>query len=134
HPIESLVSSFRRMADDADPRTAERGATAAREEAEGVVLASLHGRERRKARRVLAKGRRIIPLRVVAKAAFTQTFDVARIAARVVGARLVSEGRLDHADDVFYLSLAELDAVPDDLPSIVAESRTHGDASHELEL
>ncbi|TML13612.1 MAG: hypothetical protein E6G39_09740 [Actinobacteria bacterium] len=134
HPIESLVSSFRRMADDADPRTAERGATAAREEAEGAVLASLHGRERRKARRVLAKGRRIIPLRVVAKAAFTQTFDVARIAARVVGARLVSEGRLDHADDVFYLSLAELDAVPDDLRSIVAERRTQRDAYHDIEL
>ena len=134
HPVESLVSSFRRMADDADPRTAERGATAAREEAEGTVLALLHGRERRKARRVLAKGRRIIPLRVVAKAAFTQTFDVARIAARVVGAQLVGEGRLDHADDVFYLSLAELDAVPDDLRSIVAERRSQRDAYHRIEL
>ncbi len=134
HPVESLVSTFRRMDEDADPRTAERGATAAREAAERAVLASLRGRERLKARRVLAKGRRIIPLRVVAKAAFTQTFDVARMAARTIGARLVSEGRLDHADDVFYLSVAELDAVPDDLRSIVAERRTQREAYHAIEL
>ena len=134
HPVESLVTSFRRMADEANPRTAERSASLAREQAEATILAASHGRERWQARRILAKGRAIIPLRVVAKAAFTQTFDIARIAARTLGARLVDEGRLDAADDVFYLSLSEIDDLPDNLRSIVAERRATRDGYLAIDL
>jgi pyruvate,water dikinase len=126
--------SFRRMADDADPRTAERAAIVARQQAEDTILAVLRGRERWQARRTLARGRTIIPLRVVAKAAFTQSFDVARIAARVVGARLVEDDRLDAADDIFYLSLDDLDSMPEDLRAIVAERRAQRDAYLAVEL
>jgi phosphohistidine swiveling domain-containing protein len=126
YPVESLVDSFKGMADDADPRTAERAAIAARVQAEQTVIGSFTGLARWRARRVLATGRRIIPLRVVAKAAFTQTFDGARIAARVIGRHLVTEGRIDDAEDVFYLSLEELDALGasrDDLRATVTERR-----------
>ncbi len=135
-PVESLVESFRGMPADADPRTAERAAIAARERAEATILQGLNGLDRWRGRRILAKGRRIIPLRVVAKAAFTQTFDVARIAARVIGAHLVAEGRLDDSEDVFYLSLAEIDdrQFPGDLREVVAQRRGVRDSYARIEL
>jgi phosphohistidine swiveling domain-containing protein len=113
-PVEALMASFLRMPDDADPRSVEKARLDERVGAESTLLRSLRGRRRLQAWRSLIRGRRFIPLRVVAKAAFTQTFDVARAAVRVAGRKLAESGAIDAADDVFFLSLKELSALPAD--------------------
>jgi phosphohistidine swiveling domain-containing protein len=113
-PVEALVASFQRMADDADPRSVEKARLDERVAAESDLLAALHGRARVEAWYALFRGRRFIPLRVVAKAAFTQTFDVARAAVRAAGGHLAARGVIDDPEDVFYLTLSELSALPAD--------------------
>ncbi len=86
-------------------------------------MAACPPERRRHARRTLDRARRFIPLRVVAKAAFTQTLDVARAAARRIGDHLVVQDALDDRDDVFFLTLTELDAPAADLRPVVAARR-----------
>lgn len=113
-PVEILLPSYRALAEERRPDRAEAGRTAARERAVAELLAALRGRERLAARCLLALGRRYIPLRVVAKAAFQQTFDVARAAARRIGQLHASAGRIADPEDVFYLTRDELPAPPPD--------------------
>jgi pyruvate,water dikinase len=135
-PVEALVASFQRMPDDADPRSVERARRDERVRAESELVRSLTGRRRLEARYVLARGRRFIPLRVVAKAAFTQTFDVARAAVRAAGRHLSATGVIDHPDDVFYLSIKELSSLPADPRATVEfrRQRRHGYLGIELPL
>jgi pyruvate,water dikinase len=72
---------------------------------------------------LLRQSARYVPLRVIAKAAFQQTFDVARAAARQIGAAFAADGRLDRPDDVFYLTREELAHPPADARARV-ESRS----------
>jgi pyruvate,water dikinase len=57
---------------------------------------------------VLRIGRALIPQREIGKGNYTQCLDGARLAARVLGRELAAAGRLDDADDVFYLTVDEL--------------------------
>src|SRR5690606_37384802 len=113
---------------------AESARAAARERAAAELLAALAGRDRWTARALLALGRRYIPLRVVAKAAFQQTFDVARAAARRIGALHARAGRLAQADDVFYLTRDELPDPPADARERVAARRALRDRYAALDL
>jgi len=122
-PVEALLAPYRELAEEKNPGRAEAGRAAARERATAEVLAALEGRDRASARLLLAIGRRYIPLRVVAKAAFQQTFDVARAAARRIGALHAEAGRIAASDDVFYLTRHELLAPPLDARELVVARR-----------
>lgn len=123
HPVEILLPPYRALDEEKRPDRAEAGRAAARERAAADLVAALSGRERIAARALLALGRRYIPLRVVAKAAFQQTFDVARAAARRIGVLHAADGKLAEPDDVFYLTRQELLEPPYGAREIVAARR-----------
>jgi phosphohistidine swiveling domain-containing protein len=122
-PVEILLAPYRELSADKRPDRAEGARARARERAVGDLIAGLTGGERRSARVLLALGRHYIPLRVVAKAAFQQTFDVARAAARRIGALHAEAGRLAEPNDVFYLTRQELPEPPRDARAQVATRR-----------
>ena len=68
--------------EDEGPQASEARAGAARRTAEQALVAACPPERRRHARRTLDRARQFIPLRVVAKAAFTQTLDVGPHVAR----------------------------------------------------
>ncbi len=123
-PIEALLAGYRAMGDDADPAGAEAGRVEARRRAEAALLAALPAARRAPARLVLRLARTYLPLRGVGKVAFLQSLDVARAAARRLGALLAEEGVLADPEDVFFLTADELlGRLPDDPGALVAERR-----------
>jgi pyruvate,water dikinase len=133
-PVTRLLVPLGTMGDGDGPHASEVRAATARRTAEQSLLAACPPKRRRHAKRVLARASRFIPLRVVAKAAFTQTLDVARAAARRVGDHLVAQGALADRDDVFYLTLEELDAPAADLRPVVAARRAQRERYLHVEL
>ena len=121
-PLRSLLHSMASTAPD-DPKVAEDRAVEARITAQHELLAGRGAIRRWRIRRTLARADRVLPLRVVAKAAYTQTIDVVRAAARTAGERLVAAGVIDTRDDVFYLTLDELSDANADRRKIVAERK-----------
>ena len=75
-----------------------------------------------------------MPLRTTTKAAFTQSFDLIRAAARRLGEHWTADGTLEQADDVFYLSVAELFQLPAEPRATVAFRREKRAAYQKLEL
>jgi pyruvate,water dikinase len=122
-PVEALLAPYRELSEEKSPGRAEAGRAAARERVAAELVAALAGRDRAAARVLLEIGRRYIPLRVVAKAAFQQTFDVARAAARRIGVLHAEAQRIAEPDDVFYLTRHELLAPPPDARERIAERR-----------
>lgn len=122
-PVDALIASYRALPPEKSPADAEARRVADREAAAGELLAGLRGLERARATLLLRLASRYVPLRVIAKAAFQQTFDVARAAARRIGALHAAAGRLEQAEDVFYLTLEELAEPPGDARARVTERR-----------
>ena len=120
-PVQSLLRSMASTPPD-DPKAAEDRAVEARTKAQQELLAQRSAIRRWRIRRTLARADRFLPLRVVAKAAYTETIDVVRAAARTAGERLVAAGVIDDREDVFYLTLDELSDAHD-LRTNVAERR-----------
>lgn len=133
-PIESLLPSYHAMPEERRPDRAEAGRVAARERAAADLVSALRGSARIRARALLWLGRRYIPLRVVAKAAFQQTFDVARAAARRIGQLHAASGRLADPEDVFYLTRDELLDPPAEARALVSERRALRARYLELDL
>lgn len=134
-PIEAMLAKFAGIDAGDAPEVAEAGQAREREAAERAVLAATSGRQQARARVLLAWSRRYIPLRVEAKAAFMQVFDVARAAARAAGAQLAAAGVIDAPDDVFFLTVDELlDPFPRDARALVAERRRIRDSYLDVEL
>jgi phosphohistidine swiveling domain-containing protein len=99
------------------------------------VLAALPRAQRAPATVVLNLAASRIPLRGVGKRSFLQALDVARAASRRIGDHLVSEGRLDDADDVFYLTFDELTGVlPADARALVSARRERRDHYRSLRI
>jgi pyruvate,water dikinase len=74
---------------------------------------------------VLRLAARYVPLREVGKAAFLQSIDVARAAARRLGDLLVADGTLTDPDDVQLLTTSELrGSLPPDVRAVVEARRT----------
>jgi phosphohistidine swiveling domain-containing protein len=76
------------------------------------------------ARATVGLARKFVPLREAGRGTFLKAFDVARCMARHIGTDLVRDGRLDHVDDVFYLTVDELvdpRKVPD--KAVIAERK-----------
>ncbi len=122
-PVEALLAPYRELPEEKSPGRAEAARAAARMRATEELIASVAGRDRMAVRGLLALGRRYIPLRVVAKAAFQQTFDVARAAARRIGVLHAEAKRIADPDDVFHLTRHELLAPPPDARERIAERR-----------
>jgi pyruvate,water dikinase len=122
-PIEQLAASYRTLPESRSPAAAEARRRRDREAAAGELLDRVRGFDRLRAEGLLRLARRYVPLRVIAKAAFQQTFDVARAAARRIGALHADAGRLDDAEDVFYLTREELLQPPGDARARVASRR-----------
>jgi rifampicin phosphotransferase len=123
-PLRALVAEYAKRGQDEDPRrlAAERRLDA--EKMRAQLLDALPPARRPGARLLLRLAGSRILLRGVAKRSFLQSLDVIRAAARRTGELLVAEGRLDSADDVFFLTVDELDGdLPADSRDLVARRR-----------
>jgi phosphohistidine swiveling domain-containing protein len=135
-PIRLLVETFRAIGDESDPRIAEQHRRKLRMDAEREVLAALPRGRRASARGVFMAVHTYFPLREIGKAGLMQMLDVARAAARSIGADLVRRGVLQDPDDVFYLTVPELTAthLPVNVHELVAFRRAKRDEYMRLEL
>ncbi|MGH8975127.1 MAG: PEP-utilizing enzyme [Acidimicrobiia bacterium] len=107
-PVEKLVESYRTVDDEGDPAHTAAARAAERRQTEAEFLGRLSGARRAQARFLLRLANRYLPLRGVGKVAFLQSLDVARAAARRLGALLAAGGQLGDPEDVFLLTLDEL--------------------------
>jgi pyruvate,water dikinase len=107
-PVETLARTYAGMADDRSPAATEARRTRGREAAERELLARTPALKRPAVTLTLKAARRFIPLREVTKGCFVRALDAARWSARHYGALLHGQGRLEHPEDVFYLTYDEL--------------------------
>jgi pyruvate,water dikinase len=107
-PLLALTSRYSALGDGSDPDETERRQGEQRAAAEAELLGAVGRLRAPGTRLVLRIGRVLIPQREIGKANYTQCLDGARLAARVLGTELAAAGRLDDADDVFYLTVDEL--------------------------
>jgi pyruvate,water dikinase len=107
-PVLEILEEYRDLGEEADPVRAAATRAKEREQAERAVLGALPASRRAWGRTVLALSRRYAPLRGVGKAAFLQSLDVARAAARRLGTCLAAEGILDDPADIFFLTKDEV--------------------------
>jgi pyruvate,water dikinase len=133
-PLEALLTGYRELDDERDPRRVERERTVERHGAERQLLASLPAHRRPLARALVRLGARFIPLRGTGKAAFLQCVDVARAAAWVIGRDMVTNGELSVAEDVFMLTTTELLDPPSDADVLAAGRRAVHDSYRELDI
>jgi phosphohistidine swiveling domain-containing protein len=134
-PVERMLKKFRDLPSESNPEAAEHQQLLEREEAENLALHELSGVTRLKARVLLTLCRHYIPLRVEAKAAFTQIFDVARASARVIGEDWAKRGLIDSREDIFYMTVDEiLEAPPADIKAAVSNRRGLRAKYQEIEL
>jgi phosphohistidine swiveling domain-containing protein len=121
-PLERLIAKYR-DARRVDPRDQHRKQLRARETAQRRVIAGLPPALRGAARVTFRLGRRYIPLREEGKATLAMAMDGARAAARDRGGELAAAGVLDGPEDVFFLTVGELEQPPADARQVVAERR-----------
>jgi phosphohistidine swiveling domain-containing protein len=135
-PLRRLLVRYAELPDAASPAGRARRQRAERADAERRVLSGIPGPARAGARLRLRMARRYIPLREVGKAAFLQTIDGARAAARFLGADLAGAGRLADPADVYFLTVAELTApaLPADLGGLVGQRRARYQQYRSLRL
>jgi pyruvate,water dikinase len=129
-PLERLLATIRRSA-----ATTSRLDPSRRTDAVRTVSAGLPGFRRLLARALL----RLTPVAARnlerSKAAMGMALDGARAAARALGADLVRAGRLEAADDAFFLFIEELlDDDSSDFRCRVAERRRNHDHHQRIEL
>jgi pyruvate,water dikinase len=109
-PLVGLLDSYRQQPRERAPRQIERDRAIERVTAERELFAALPAARRAAARPVVRIAAKLIPLRGTGKAAFLQCVDVAREAARVIGAELAGAGVLEVPEDAFMLTVDELSA------------------------
>jgi pyruvate,water dikinase len=123
-PLLALLDTYRTMDDTAAPRAVEAQRVAEREAATAELLGRLPAARRPGARFLLAAAKRHIPLREVGKAAFLQSLDGARAAARVLGEELAADGTVGDPDDICYLTVDEIfGTLPSGAKEVVAFRR-----------
>lgn len=124
-PVSRLVTTFASMSPSEAPQIAEKQRVAAREAAEREVLERLPFAWKHRAKLVFRGLGGHMPGREYGKASLMMALDVARVAARDLGSRLVADGVLDDVEDVFYLTVEEIlaDSPPVDARDLVALRR-----------
>jgi phosphohistidine swiveling domain-containing protein len=133
-PLQRFLSALGEKRTKADAHTSLDEAAARREAAERAVLEALPPKDRSRARRDFRLARRFIPLRTVNKAAFTQSFDLIRAIVRRIGVLLASEEMLEHAEDVFFLTVPEVLELPAAPRELVALRKLQRQAYLEVEV
>jgi pyruvate,water dikinase len=132
-PILSLLASL----DPDENPLAELARQRAREraDAENEICRRLGPFRRLWARWLFSEAARMLPERETGKAAMMLCLDVTRACARRIGAHLCENGRLEDAEDVFYLTLDELrESDPPDVREQVAARRRQREGYLGLEL
>jgi phosphohistidine swiveling domain-containing protein len=119
-----LTGEYAARDDADDPRVRAGQLQRDREELERQIVAAVSPARRPTTRALLGLGRRIIPLRGVAKASYLQALDVARSGSRRAGALLARDGVIEEPDDVCYLTIEEILARPGKaVRPVIAERR-----------
>ncbi|HTK66116.1 MAG TPA: PEP-utilizing enzyme [Pseudonocardia sp.] len=123
-PLRRLVAEYAATGDAQDPALRETRLRSQRVEVERRILAALPWAARPGGRLLLARAARVIPLRGIAKDAYLQAEDVIRAAARRTGELLERQGALADAEDVFFLTDAEIErGVGDEARDLVTRRR-----------
>lgn len=136
-PVLSRLEDYRDIP-TGSPRAPEQR-TASQVEANRAALETLLSTTSRAKRpiveRLVRTAGRFLALREQGKAGYLLTFDVGRAAARQLGALLVDRHVIDEVDDVFHLSVDELQAgVSNDQRDFVAEQAAAHTRREQLRL
>ncbi len=107
-PLERMIKAYAARPDSAAPEAIETDRRREREALEKQLLAAFGPVTRPVAALTLRTAAAIIPLRGVQKAAFLQSLDLARAAARRIGEHLAEQGAIDEREDVFFLTADEI--------------------------
>ena len=123
-PVLRLLEGYKELDESADPALAELERSRQRMAAEAALLSALPATKRVAAKVLLRLAATYLPLRGVSKVSYLMSIDVARAAARRIGALLVANGVLADVEDVFFLTSSELlGALPADASAVVRERR-----------
>jgi len=134
-PLAAMLERYQKLDDSASPEAATRRRTDERRAAVATLLAALPRSRQAQARLILRAVRTYVPQREVGKAAFLQTFDVARAAARAHGTELARAGDLDDPEDIFYLTAMELiTGLPPDAKALVRARRRRHEEYRSLDV
>ena len=134
-PLQKMLSGYISRAEVFSPLTRDRERRKEREAMEAAIVEATTRWRRPLVRRLLNLAARKIPLRGVAKNAFLQSFDVARAAARRAGECLAAEGVLERSEDIFMLTVDELEAGPKKgMAELVAKRRARRALYEELTI
>ncbi|MBJ22064.1 MAG: hypothetical protein GY910_27850 [bacterium] len=132
-PVESLLDSL----DPNDHRIMEIAAARAREReaAEKKICEGLGPVRRRWARWLFSEAARMLPQRETGKAAMMLCMDVARACARRLGEDFAERGWLETREDIFYLTLEEIEGeCPAEARQLVASRRKQREEYERMEL
>jgi pyruvate,water dikinase len=125
----SVIAGYLRGSAEASPRAVQARRHREREAAEARVLARLRRRPLRRFlfRRALVAARETALASESSKSDIMRLFWLWRVAALELGRRLAAAGRLEAAEDVFFLHLDELeDDGPDLRATVAARREDHG--------
>jgi pyruvate,water dikinase len=127
-PLRRMLAGYRGRGEDASPVLGEQRKRAERVELERRLIAGMPAWQRPAADLQLRIARTVIPQRGIGKAAFLQSLDGARAAARRIGEHLAGDGQLADPEDVFYLTASELTGpLPTDPRDLVRRRRERRD-------
>lgn len=116
-PLHSLVASFRARDDIISAKDREEEAMRARVRAEHELLCQVPRLRRPALRFMLRRAAGLTRKLELTKAAYLMALDGCRAAARELGSQYMSEGRIQEADDIFFLTIPEIDAMAADRSS-----------------
>ncbi|NKQ54260.1 phosphoenolpyruvate-utilizing protein [Amycolatopsis sp. K13G38] len=108
-PLRSMARSMAARQNYVSPRAREEEAVRAGAQAQAELLKATSALGRPALKFVLARARNIVRNNEIGKAGYLMTLDGCRAAARDLGREEVAGGRLAEVDDVFFLTLEELD-------------------------
>lgn len=108
----ALMPRARALAAREDPEVRAKAAVAARIAAEREVLAACSPLQRPLARFLFTQAAKQVRNLELGKSTYHMAIDGCRAAARRVGADLASRGELDDPEDVFFLTISELEHAP----------------------
>ena len=122
-PALAVVRACAGLAESDAPEHRERACVRDREAFESRLRDAVPAAERDAASRAFAHAATFIPLREAGKANLIALLDALRACARGIGTELAARGRLDDAEDVFFLTGDELLDPPAAARTLVAERR-----------
>ena len=131
-PVLARLEDYRAIAADSPraPRRRSAEQEAIRRRATAELAACVPALRRRTISLTASLAARFLALREQGKAGYLLTFDVARAAARRLGALLVERGVLETAEDVFHFAYEELRAQPGAGGRVLVTERAKRYAGH----